>query len=60
MHVSDQYGGFCETRGCKENGGGWEGLDSVAQRPHEPFHRLAKELIVLDDCDHGRRRYSGG
>jgi Histidine kinase-, DNA gyrase B-, and HSP90-like ATPase len=51
MDVGDQAGGFGETRGCEEIGGRAESLDSVAQRPHEPSHGLAKELIIIDDRD---------
>jgi signal transduction histidine kinase len=51
MDVSDQAGGFGETRGCEEIGSRRESLDAVAQRPHEPSHRLAKQLVVLDQRD---------
>src|SRR5215510_692674 len=44
MDISDQAGGFDHTRGCEEIGCRRENLDSVAQRPHEPLHGLAKEL----------------
>ena len=51
MDVSDQAGGFAETRRCEEIGCGREGRDVVAKRSHEPPHGFAKELIVLDDRD---------
>ena len=51
MDISDQAGGFDHTRGCEEIGCRRESLDSIAQRPHEPLHGLAKELIILNDRD---------
>jgi hypothetical protein len=51
MDVSDQAGRFNETRGCEEIGRRREDLDAVAQRPHEPFHRIAKGWIILNDRD---------
>jgi hypothetical protein len=51
MDVSDQAGRFDETRGSEEIGCRRESLDVVAQRPHEPSHGLAKELIILNDRD---------
>jgi hypothetical protein len=49
MDVRDQAGGFDEARGCEEIGRRRESVDAVAERPHEPYHGLAKELIILDD-----------
>jgi len=49
VHVGDQAGGFDKARGREEFGRRWKSLDAVAQRPHEPSHGLAKELIVFDD-----------
>jgi hypothetical protein len=49
VDVGDQAGGLAKTRGCEEIGGGCEGLDSMAQRSHEPSHRLTKELIIFND-----------
>jgi hypothetical protein len=51
VHVSDQADRFGDTRGCEEIGRRWKDLDSVAQRPHEPSHGLAKERVVIDDRD---------
>jgi hypothetical protein len=51
MDVGDLAGGFDKARGCEEIGRRWESLDAVTQRPHEPSHGLAKELIVFDDRD---------
>ena len=51
MDVSDQAGGFDEMTGFEEIRWRRERLDAVAQRPDEPSHRLAKELIVLNDRD---------
>jgi hypothetical protein len=51
MDVSDQAGGFDETRGCEEIACRRESLDRVAQRPQEPSHGLAKVLIILNDRD---------
>ena|SRR4029077_2322148 len=51
MDVSDQAGSFVHTRGCEEIGCRRESLNGVAQRPHEPLHGLAKELIILNDRD---------
>ena len=49
MDVSDQTGGLDKARGSEEIRRRWEGFDAVTQRPHEPAHGLAKELIILDD-----------
>src|SRR5580658_4869855 len=57
LDVGDQAGGFDETRGRKEIGWRWEYLNSVAQRPHEPFHGLAKKLIILDNRHQYRFRH---
>jgi hypothetical protein len=54
MDVSDQAGRFDEMRGCEEIGWRRERLDAVAQRPDEPSHRVAKELIILNDRDQWR------
>jgi hypothetical protein len=51
LDVGDQAGGFTQAIGREEIGGRGESLDSVAQRPHEPSHRLAKQLVVLDERD---------
>ncbi len=51
IDVSDQAGGFTETRRCEEIGCGREGLDSVAERPHQSPHGFAKGLIVINDRD---------
>jgi hypothetical protein len=51
MDVSDQAGRFDEMRGCEEIGWRRERLDAVAQRPDQPSHRPAKELIILNDRD---------
>jgi len=49
LDVGDQAGGFNHPMGREEIGGRPESLDGVAQRPHEPSHGLAKELIIIDD-----------
>ena len=49
LDVGDQAGGLNHPMGCEEIGGRPESLDGVAQRPHEPSHGLAKELIIIDD-----------
>jgi hypothetical protein len=54
MDVSDQAGGLDETGGLEEISCRRETLDSVAQRPHEPSHGLAKEPIIFDDRDQWR------
>jgi hypothetical protein len=51
VDVGDQAGRFDETRGSEEIRGRWESLDVVAQRPHEPSHRVAKVPIILNDRD---------
>ncbi|MEA3022993.1 MAG: hypothetical protein QOK01_1845, partial [Alphaproteobacteria bacterium] len=51
LDVGNQAGGFNQAMGCKKIGGRSESLDGVAQRPHEPSHGLAKELIIIDDRD---------
>jgi hypothetical protein len=51
IDVGDQAAGFDKARGCEEIGSRRESLDAKAQRPHQPFHGLAKELIVFDDRD---------
>jgi hypothetical protein len=51
MNVSDQAGRLNETRGCEKIGCRREGLDAVAQRPHEPSHGIAKGWIILNDRD---------
>jgi hypothetical protein len=51
LDVGDQAGGLNHPMGCEEIGGRPESLDGVAQRPHEPSHGLAKELIIIDDRD---------
>ena len=54
MDVSNQAGGLVETARCEKIGCRWESFDGVTQRPHEPSHGLAKELIILDDRDQWR------
>jgi hypothetical protein len=51
MDIGDQAGRFCDTTGCEEIRCRWESLDGIAQRPHEPFHGLAKVSVILDDAD---------
>jgi hypothetical protein len=51
MDVSDQAGGFRETRGGEEIGRRRESLDGVAQRPHEPSHGFAIEVIIIYERD---------
>src|SRR6266853_4830473 len=51
MDVSDQASCFREMRRCEEIGCRRENLDGVILRSHEPSHRLAKELIILNDRD---------
>jgi hypothetical protein len=38
VDVSDQASSFIKTRRCEKIGWRCEGLNSIAQRPHEPFH----------------------
>jgi hypothetical protein len=49
MDVSDQAGCFNQARRYEEIGSRRESLDAVALGSHQSFHRLAKELIILDD-----------
>jgi hypothetical protein len=49
IDVSDQTGCFNETRPSHEIGRRRESLDGIALGFYEPFQRLAKELIILDD-----------
>ena len=49
MDVGDQASGFDKARGREEIGSRRESLDAMTERPHEPFHRFAKERIVFDD-----------
>jgi hypothetical protein len=58
MDVSDQAGGFAETRRCEEIGCRRESRDVIAKRSHESPHGFAKELIVFDDRDQRRRRHT--
>jgi len=51
LYVGDQAGGFNETRRRKEISRRREYLNGVAERPQEPFHGQAKELIILDNRD---------
>jgi hypothetical protein len=50
VDVGDQAGRVLETGreeiGCRRKNG-----HPMAQRPHQPSHRLAKRLIVIDDRD---------
>jgi hypothetical protein len=58
LDVGNQAGGFDETRGRKEIGCQREYLNGVVQRPHEPFHRLTKELIIFNNRDQQRFRHT--
>src|SRR3954452_22931058 len=58
LDVGDQAGGFDKARGRKEISCRWEYLNGVAQRPHEPFHRLAKELVIFNNRDQCRFRHT--
>lgn len=58
LDVGDQAGSFDETRGRKEIGCRRELLNGVAERPHKPFHRLAKELVIFNNRDQGRFRHT--
>src|SRR6266550_5813398 len=49
IDVSDQHGGFVKTRGREEIGCRRKSLDAVALRSQEPYYRVAKELIILND-----------
>jgi hypothetical protein len=49
IDVSDQHGGFLKTMRGEEIGRRCKSLDAVALRSQEPFYRLAKELIILND-----------
>jgi hypothetical protein len=49
IDVSDQTGCFNETRPSQEIGRRWESLDGIALGFYEPFQRLAKKLVILDD-----------
>jgi hypothetical protein len=51
MNVSDQASCFREMRRCEEIGSRQENLNGVILRSHEPSHRLAKKLIILNDRD---------
>ena len=51
MDVSDQAGRIAEMTGCEEIRRRCEDLDTVAQRPHESSHGIAKGRIVLNDRD---------
>jgi hypothetical protein len=58
MDVSDHATRFVKMRGRKEFGCRKKCFDSIAQGPHEPFHGLTKELIILDDRDQWRFRHT--
>jgi hypothetical protein len=49
VDVGNQAGRFGETGGCEEIGCRRKGLDSIAQRPHEPSHGFAEEPIIFND-----------
>jgi hypothetical protein len=49
IDVGDQARCLGETRGCEEIVRRWKSLDCTAQRPHEPAHGLAKELIICNN-----------
>ena len=49
LDVRDQARRFTQAMGSEEIGGRAKNLDGVAQRPHEPSNRLAKELIIIND-----------
>jgi hypothetical protein len=51
IDVSDQADGFTETRRCEEIRCRREGLDGIAERPHEPSHGFEKVPIIVDDRD---------
>jgi len=51
VDVGDQAGRFAETGGPEEIGCRRKDTYGIAQRPHEPSHRLAKRPIVIDDRD---------
>jgi hypothetical protein len=51
VNVGDQAGRFAETGGREEIGRRLKNGCTIAERPHQPFHRLAKGLIVIDDRD---------
>jgi len=57
LDVGDQASGFDETRGRDEIGCRREYLNGVAKRPHEPFHGLAKEVIIFNNRDQYRFRH---
>src|ERR1700704_4658643 len=48
MDVGNQAVGFDKARGGEEIGRRRKSLDAIAQRPHEPSHGLAKELIIFN------------
>ena len=49
MDVSDQAGCINQTKRSQEIGRRGESLDCVTLGSYEPSHRLAKELIILND-----------
>jgi hypothetical protein len=49
LDVGNQAGRFGETRRREEIGRRRKSLDGIAQRPHQPSHRLAKEPVIFDD-----------
>ena len=49
VDVSNEAGGFNETRRREEIGCRRVNLDIVAQRSHEPSHGIAKGRIILND-----------
>ena len=51
VDVSDQADGFTETRRCEELRCRREGLDCIAERPHEPSHGFESVPIIVDDRD---------
>jgi hypothetical protein len=49
VDVGDQASRFVETRGREKLGRRRKNIDHIAQRPHEPSHGFAKELIIFND-----------
>jgi hypothetical protein len=59
MDVSDEASCLREMRRCEEIGCRQENLNGVILRSHEPSHRLATKLIILNDRDQWRFKTSG-
>src|SRR5215510_5376362 len=58
VDVGNQAVRFGKTRGCQKIASRWKRLDTVAHRSHEPFHGLAKELIVFHDGNQSLFHYA--